>query len=285
MTHHQGEAPDQHRERTHQAPPEGTQPPPRQQPPGPENQSPPNQPSYPQRQAPAAQQGYYSPRSGSAQPQAAPSQGAPPQTETGQPRGAPNQPIPPQTGAQQQGPGATQQVPPRAQQSPRQAAPGSAQPQQRQQHRVSPADRPRLRSVTIEEIVQTDVVTVEPDTPISRVVGHMAQNDVGSVVVVEADVPVGVVTDRQIALLLEETPDLTDRTIEFLVSDDLVTGTSEMSVFEALRRLEEAAVRRLPIVDDEGALEGIVTLDDILVLLGAELQKATSIIRAQSPRL
>lgn len=281
MTHHQGEAPDQHRERTHQAPPEGTQPQPRQQPPGPENQPPPNQPSYPQQQGPAAQHGYHPPQSGSGQPQAAPAQGSPPQMKPGQPQGAPTQPIPPQTGVQQQGPGATQQAPPGAQPAP----PGPAQPQQRQQRQVSAADRPRLRAVTVEEIVQTDVVTVEPDTPISRVVGHMSENDVGSVVVVKADVPVGVVTDRQIALLLEETPDLSERTVEFLVSDDLVTGTSEMSVFEALRRLEEASVRRLPIVDDDGALEGIVTLDDILVLLGAELQKATSIIRAQSPRL
>ena len=47
----------------------------------------------------------------------------------------------------------------------------------------------------------------------------------------------------------------------------------------------EAGVRRLPIVDENGTLEGIVALDDILVLLGTELGNATEIIREQSPRL
>jgi CBS domain-containing protein len=152
--------------------------------------------------------------------------------------------------------------------------------------RPAQAGGPRLLEVTIEEIVETDVVTVQPDTPIATVVAHMAEEDVGSVVVVEDEKPVGLITDRTVALALESTPDITEQEAESLLSDDLVTGTTEMSSFEALRRLEDEQVRRLPIVDDDrDTLEGIVTLDDILVLLGAELENATSIIRAQSPRL
>lgn len=144
---------------------------------------------------------------------------------------------------------------------------------------------PQLQPVTVEDIVETDVATAERDTPIATVVATLAEEDVGCVVVVEDDEPVGIVTDRAIALSLEDAPDVSDRTAGDIVGDDLVTATTDTSVFDALRRMSESTVRRLPIVDEEGALEGIVTLDDILVLLGAELRNAVDIIEAQSPRL
>lgn len=133
--------------------------------------------------------------------------------------------------------------------------------------------------------MQTDVATVERSTPVATVVAQMAEEDVGSVVVVEDDAPVGIITDRSIALGLETDPDIADRTAEDIHTGDTVTGDTDLSVFDALRRLEEEQIRRLPIVDDDGALAGIVTLDDILVLLGTELGNAVSIIEAQSPRL
>ena len=144
--------------------------------------------------------------------------------------------------------------------------------------------RSQLRPVTLEEIVQTDVVTVQPDETVSEVVGRMAEEEVGSVVVVEDDEPVGIVTDRAIALSLEGTADVAERSVEEVMDTELVTATTETTVFDAIGTLEEAGVRRLPIVDDEGGLEGIVTLDDILVLLGSEFDNAAGIIRSQSTR-
>lgn len=147
------------------------------------------------------------------------------------------------------------------------------------------SERPQMKPITIDEIVETDVVTAERSTPIATVVAEMSEKDVGSVVVVEDETPVGILTDRTIALELETNPDVTDQKAEDVISEDLVTGTTDMSIFDALQRLEDENVRRLPIVDEDGSLEGIVTLDDILVLLGTELEHATSIIKAQSPRL
>lgn len=146
-------------------------------------------------------------------------------------------------------------------------------------------DRPKLRPAGIDEIVQTDVVTVERETPIGAAVAEMAKEDVGSIVVVEDDAPVGIITDRAIALALERTTDIADRKVDDFVSGDIITGTVNMTVFDAIGRLEDGVIRRLPIVDDDGTLEGIVTLDDILVFLSDELANVTSIFRAQSPRL
>lgn len=145
--------------------------------------------------------------------------------------------------------------------------------------------RPLLRPVRLEEIGETDVVTVEPETPLPTVVATMAERDVGSVVVVEDERPVGLVTDRSVALALESMPNLADHVAEDLISDDIVTGTPDTSIFDAIRLLEDAEVRRLPIVDEEETLAGIVTLDDIVVLLAEELGNVSSVIKAQSPRL
>lgn len=142
-----------------------------------------------------------------------------------------------------------------------------------------------LQPVTVADVVQTDVVTVEPETSIASVVGELADENVGSVVVVEDDRPTGVLTDRQICLALDDEPQVTERSAGDLVTGDVVTGSVEETVFDVVDRLSEETVRRLPIVDEEGRLQGIVTLDDLLVVLGGELQQAVEVIRHQSPRM
>jgi CBS domain-containing protein len=144
---------------------------------------------------------------------------------------------------------------------------------------------PQLQPVRIEDIVQTDVVTVQRDTPTRTVVAQMAEKDVGSVVVLDDDSLAGIVTDRSVALALESTPNITDATAEDVMAEDIVTGSVDMSVFDVLQQLEDEEIRRLPIVGEDDSLEGIVTLDDILYLLGTELQHAVSVIEAQSPRI
>jgi CBS domain-containing protein len=133
--------------------------------------------------------------------------------------------------------------------------------------------------------MEEDVVTVQPDTPVPTVTAQMETEDVGAVVVVDDNEPQSVVTDREVALALGDMPDLADKTAEDLISDEMVTGEQQMSVYEALQQLSEENIRRLPIVDENGDLIGIVTLDDIIVLIGEEMQDAADIIQTQSPRL
>lgn len=128
-------------------------------------------------------------------------------------------------------------------------------------------------------------MTAETDTPIATIVAQMSEEEVGAVVVVDDSKPVGILTDRSIALSIKETPDLSDQTAEDLMSGEIVTGTDEMTVLEALEQLNENGIRRLPVVDEDEELIGIVTLDDIIVLLGSELEDTAGIIQSQSSRL
>lgn len=148
-----------------------------------------------------------------------------------------------------------------------------------------PRGRSLLRPVSVDDVVAEDVVTVEPGDSVRVAVSKLADRDVGSVVVVEDDRPVGVLTDRTIALALEEYPDVADRTVEELIDGDLVSVDADTDIFETLQLMRDEGIRRLPVVDDEGSLRGIVTLDDALVLLASELDKLATTVREQSPRL
>ncbi|MDG5776595.1 CBS domain-containing protein [Haloarculaceae archaeon H-GB2-1] len=262
---------------------------PQQQPP---QQMPMGQPTQPGPSSQAVQGGQPTqqqvPSYGTQQP---PQQLQPPTQQYGvaqQPHGVAQQPQP-QPSMQQGQQMGTQYAPPTgqpqtmgtqtmgAQQQATAPAPGVQQPARRGRRPMTPVD--------VRDIIQTDVVAVQPDAAISEVASKMGDQDVGCVIVVEGEQPRGVLTDRKIALALSETEDVSGLTASDLLSGDLVVGTDDMSMFDLLDTLGEHNIRRLPIVDGEGSLSGIITLDDFLVLFGSELGTATSIIKSQSPRL
>ena len=141
----------------------------------------------------------------------------------------------------------------------------------------------QLQSVSLEEVAREEVVTVEPDETITNVAVELADKDVGSVVVTRDGEPMGVLTDRKIALTLGEMPDVADRTAGDLVSEGVITAKPDMTIYEAVQTLRDEGVRRLPIVDDDGELDGIVTLDDVIVLVAGELGAAAEVIEKQAP--
>ena len=161
--------------------------------------------------------------------------------------------------------------------------PAGMQPQRRPQRQRS--QQPLLKPIRVNEIITEDVVTAERDTPVRTVVAQMAEHGVGSVVVVEEDRPIGIITDRKVALALEELPDIAQRTAEELLHGDVFTADPSMSIFDAIQVMSDEGIRRLPIVDDNGALRGIVTLDDALVLLGGVVSEVADTVQSQSPQL
>ena len=191
----------------------------------------------------------------------------------------------PQTGQPQAGPPAGEPAGQSAYASgPQQpAAPGVGGQPGGQASRAGPERA--LAPIGVGELLKTEVVTAERDAPVATLVAQMAEKNVGSVVIVEDDSPVGIVTDRRLVLALDSWPDVSTRRADELLTGEFVTGTTDMSVVDVLDRLAESGIRRLPIVDEDGALAGIVTLDDVLVQLSDEFRHAADVVRTQSPRL
>jgi signal-transduction protein with cAMP-binding, CBS, and nucleotidyltransferase domain len=135
------------------------------------------------------------------------------------------------------------------------------------------------------DVARTEIVTVDQETPIPEVARIMTEKRVGSVVVVDDDdVPFGIITDRDLAVYvcsMDRVP--AETTARNVMATDLFTLDEEDGVFEAMQAMADEHVRRAPVVDADGTLCGIVTLDDFLVLLGEEFGRLADIIRAESP--
>lgn len=133
------------------------------------------------------------------------------------------------------------------------------------------------------DIARTSVVTAGPDASVTEVVRTMREESVGSIVVVEGDSPVGYVTDRDLAMaVLDESFDADGTPVREFLDEDPVTIDASAGVYELVELLSERGVRRVPVVDED-ELAGIVSLSDVVVLLGMELKHLATAIRVSSP--
>lgn len=133
---------------------------------------------------------------------------------------------------------------------------------------------------------RAELVTATPDTSAMELAKLMAMHDVGSVLIEENDrvnFPLGIVTDRDLALAVvgEDRP-ASGTIARDVMTTDLVTADVEDGVFEVCQTMSEHGVRRLPLVDGD-ELVGILTLDDLFVLLEDEMKGLSSVIKAESP--
>src|SRR5581483_6001024 len=121
---------------------------------------------------------------------------------------------------------------------------------------------------TVGEIMTRDVITVSPADTVERAVRLMVEHEIGSVVVVDGDRPVGVFTERDLTRRILEDTELLQRKIEDVMSAPVVVTRPDVQMIEAFDLMNARNIRRLPIVEDE-RIVGIVTERDLLKWVGA----------------
>jgi CBS domain-containing protein len=129
--------------------------------------------------------------------------------------------------------------------------------------------------VRISEVMTQGVVTADTDDSLRRVGELMRDRNVGSVVICEAGRPVGVMTDRDLALAVVADAVEAEASVGDHASRPLVTGEVEMDIEEAVALMIQHRIRRLPVTQGE-TLVGIVTIDDLAVRAG-DLHQAQQI--------
>jgi CBS domain-containing protein len=117
----------------------------------------------------------------------------------------------------------------------------------------------------------------------------MRQHHVGDVLVVEdrngIRIPVGIVTDRDLIMeIMAPELDGTVITVGDIMAQQLVSVKGSTGIFEAIQYMRQKAVRRLPIVNEDGGLIGILTLDDLLELLSEELLEIAKLVRNEQQK-
>jgi CBS domain-containing protein len=115
----------------------------------------------------------------------------------------------------------------------------------------------------ISEVMTRNVKTVSPDTTAQEAAGFMLSEDAGSMPVSEGDRLIGMVTDRDIAVRGVAKGRGPDTPVRELMTEEIICVREDDDVDDVASKMSEAQVRRLPVVDDNDRLCGIVSLGDL----------------------
>lgn len=116
----------------------------------------------------------------------------------------------------------------------------------------------------IQDVMTADVSFVRPDTPILEIARKMREDDIGSTPVVENDRLVGMVTDRDIVVrAIADGGDLSAMTARDAMSPGVLYCFADETVEAVLENMGDQQIRRLPVVNREKRLVGIVSLGDL----------------------
>ena len=118
-------------------------------------------------------------------------------------------------------------------------------------------------TMKISEVMTTEVETVSADQTAREAAAFMLRADAGSIPVCEGDRVIGMITDRDIAVRGIAEGRGPDTPVSELMSDGIICAHEDDDVQAVARRMSEEQVRRLPVIDSEERLIGIVSLGDL----------------------
>jgi CBS domain-containing protein len=115
----------------------------------------------------------------------------------------------------------------------------------------------------ISEVMTTDVQTVSADQTAREAASFMLRAEAGSIPVCEGDRVIGMITDRDIAVRGVAEGRGPDTPVRELMSDGIICARADDNVDDVARRMSQEQVRRLPVLDADEKLVGIVSLGDL----------------------
>jgi CBS domain-containing protein len=134
----------------------------------------------------------------------------------------------------------------------------------------------------VRDCCKRSVKAVAPGDTARALAKRMDREDVGCLVVVEDERPIGIVTDRDLALALL----CGGRDAGALKARDVATRTlvairEDAPISDAFHTLRQNGLRRLPVVDAAGRLTGILTADDLLLAVTSQLAGLGAVLSSQ----
>lgn len=140
--------------------------------------------------------------------------------------------------------------------------------------------------MSVGEYCNREVVIAEKGTSVREAAQLMRNHHTGDLVVVERrgneNIPVGIVTDRDLVIevLADDVP-IDILTLADLMGTELATAREEEELWVVLNRMRSLGVRRMPVVNDRGMLEGILTMDDAVELISEALSDMSQLVKRE----
>ncbi|HET8701891.1 MAG TPA: CBS domain-containing protein [Nitrococcus sp.] len=134
----------------------------------------------------------------------------------------------------------------------------------------------------IREVMHRDSYWAQPTTPLIDIARAMREHDIGSLPVVESDKLVGMVTDRDLAIRgLADGRDASSTTARDIMTGEMYWCYDDTDVNEVAKYMQEKRVRRIPVVNHDKRLVGMVSIGDITrastELAGETLRKLSAV--------
>jgi CBS domain-containing protein len=115
----------------------------------------------------------------------------------------------------------------------------------------------------VSEVMTRDVQTVRPDQPVQDAASFMLSADAGSIPVTDGDRLIGIITDRDIAVQGVAKGYGPDTPVRELMTGDIICARHDDDLDDVASKMSEAQVRRLPVIDADERLCGIVSIGDL----------------------
>ncbi len=140
--------------------------------------------------------------------------------------------------------------------------------------------------MSVGRICVRSVDLADPTEPVWQAAERMRQRGVGTLLIVdEWSKPIGIVTDRDLVLrVLAEGLDCNTTLVRDVMTSHPKTIFENAPIEDALAIMRVGGFRRVPVVDTEEKLVGLVSLDDILMLLASEFTQIGKLVERETPR-
>ena len=123
-----------------------------------------------------------------------------------------------------------------------------------------------IKNLSISEFMTRDVITITENESVGEACKLMYKENIGSLIIIKKDIviPVGIVTERDITKMVGFSEKfLADTPVVAVMSQPLITINPLTSVGDAVYLMEQKNIRRLPVINPEGLIVGIITAKDI----------------------
>lgn len=140
--------------------------------------------------------------------------------------------------------------------------------------------------MSLRALLKKRLVSCSEDTDVQEVAERMEAENVGAVLVVDEGRPTGIVTDRDIVLrCVVEGLDCSKVAVHDIMTPSVVAVEINEGIYDVLRIMRKAEVRRVPVLDESGQAVGLVSFGDLFQLLSEEMSALAPLVSPEEPKL
>jgi len=119
-------------------------------------------------------------------------------------------------------------------------------------------------SLKVKDVMVTNIITIEAASTARKAAELMNRHDIGCIIVVNKDKPIGIVTERDmLKRVLLQLRDPRRSRVSYIMSKPLITTPPETELRDAVNLMNERRIKKLPVVED-GHLLGLLSITDIV---------------------